>query len=331
MGGLTSIKYSYQDHFTVADEVIKADAIITTQFKGGAMYDIDDNVSLFGNFGIVEKPPIMDNVIYADDGSVAADPKVERFISAEAGVNFSSEKFAVKANVYNTDWKDRNLIKAVTTGQGDSGNTDVIFLTGVNQKHQGLEVEASTQVNDLLRLDAVVSLGTWKFIGDADGKYQADSLDADGNVSGITLSEDYSYALNGLYVGDMPQTSYAVGVTLTPLKGFKVSALYNIYDNNYSDWSPDSREVDGEADDAQVWKAPGYSKLDVHASYALPISGYDVSLFAHVFNALDATYVQDAVDNSQYNGYGDKLHLAHNAEVFLGSPRYYNVGLSVNF
>ena len=38
------------------------------------MYDIDDNVSLFGNFGIVEKPPIMDNVIYYD-GTVASDPK----------------------------------------------------------------------------------------------------------------------------------------------------------------------------------------------------------------------------------------------------------------
>ena len=36
-------------------------------------------------------------------------------------------------------------------------------------------------------------------------------------------------------------------------------------------------------------------------------------------------------DNSKYNGFGDKLHLAHNAEVFLGTPRYYNLGLTVNF
>jgi hypothetical protein len=332
MGGLTSIKYSYQDHFTVADEVIKADAIITTQFKGGAMYDIDDNVSLFGNFGIVEKPPIMDNVIYFD-GTVASDPKIERFVSSEAGVNFSSEKFAVKANVYNTDWKDRNLTKAVTTGQGDSGDTDVIFLTGVNQKHQGLEVEATTQVLDILSLQAIVSLGTWKFDGDANGKYQSNEYDDDGNVTGLTTT-DYQYALDGLNVGDMPQTSYALGATVTPVKGLRVQALYNIYDNNYADWSPDSREYDGsdaDADREQVWKAPGYSKLDLHASYALPVSGYDISLFAHLFNALDETYVQDAVDHSQYNSYGDKVHAAHNAEVFLGTPRYFNVGLSVNF
>jgi outer membrane receptor for ferrienterochelin and colicin len=333
MGGISSIKYSYQDHFTVANEVITADAIMTKQFKGGAMYDVDDNVSIFGNFGVVEKPPIMDNVIYYD-GTVASDPANEKFISSEAGVNWSSDKFTTKVNVYSTDWKDRNLTKAVTTGQGDSGDTDVIFLSGVNQKHTGLEVEASSQVTGMLSLNATVSLGTWKFDGDADGTYQENEYDENGNVVGL-MTTDYQYALDDLFVGDMPQTSYALGATLTPIRGLQLQAIYNQYDNNYADWSPDSREYDGSDEDAdreQVWKAPGYSKVDLHASYALPkLGGYDVSVFAHVFNALDETYVQDAVDNSQYNSYGDKTHSAHNAEVFLGMPRYFNVGVSVNF
>ena len=108
-----------------------------------------------------------------------------------------------------------------------------------------------------------------------------------------------------------------------------------MYDKNYYDWSPGAREYDGsdaDADREQVWKAPGYSKVDLHASYDLPsIGGYDLTAFAHVFNATDATYVQDAVDHSQYNSYGSKIHAANNAEVFLGTPRYFNVGLSVNF
>ena len=106
-----------------------------------------------------------------------------------------------------------------------------------------------------------------------------------------------------------------------------------MYDNHYADWSPDSREVDEDgADEAQVWNAPKYSKLDLHFSYKLPsVAGLGLTLTGHVFNALDDVYVQDAVDNSKYNGYGDKVHAAHNAEVFLGTPRYYNVGLSVNF
>ena len=332
MAGVSQIAYTYQDHFTVADEVIEADAIITTQFKGGVMYDVADNISVFGNFGIVEKPPIMDNVIYFD-GTVASDPANERFISTEAGVSYSSGIGVVKVSAYSTDWKDRNLTKSVIGGQGSSGDTDVIFLTGINQRHQGIEVEASTQILDILRLDVIVSLGSWKFDGDADGNYQEDEFNEEGQVIG-QMTTPYTYALDGLYVGDMPQTSYALVGTLTPISGLKLQAIYNQYDDNYSDWSPGAREYDGsdaDADREQVWKAPGYSKVDLHASYALPVSGYDVSLFAHVFNALDATYVQDAVDHSPYNSYGDKVHAAHNAEVFLGTPRYFNVGVAVSF
>ena len=333
MGGLSSIKYSYQDHFTVANEVVKADAISTFQIKGGAMYDVDDNVSVFANTGYVEKPPIMDNVIYYD-GTVASDPSNEAFISSEAGVNFSSDNFAVKVSAYNTDWKDRNLTKAVTTGQGSSGDTDVIFLSGINQKHQGLEVEGSMQLNDMIRLNGAVSFGKWKFDGDAAGNYQENEYNAEGQVIGLKTTP-YTYALDGLMVGDQPQTAYVVGAELTPIKGLRLSGIFKMYDNNYSDWSPNAREYDGsdaDADREQVWMAPAYNRLDLHGSYKLPkIGGLDMSLTGHVFNALDALYVQDAVDNSQYNGFGDKMHLPHNAEVFLGTPRYANIGLVINF
>jgi len=324
MGGLSSIKYSYQDHFTVANEVVKADAISTFQVKGGVMYDVDDNVSVFANTGYVEKPPIMDNVIYYD-GTVASDPLNESFISSEAGVNFESDKFAVKVSAYNTDWKDRNLTKSVTTGQGSSGDTDVIFLKGIGQKHQGLEIEGSMKLNDMIRLDGAVSFGKWKFDGDADGLY----TEYDGDTPKQT---SYTYTLDGLFVGDQPQTAYVLGTTLTPIDGLRLQGIFKMYDKNYADWSPGSRELSGDADRSQVWQAPAYNRLDLHAAYKLPkIAGYDMTLTGHLFNALDAVYVQDAVDNSQYNGFGDKLHLAHNAEVFLGTPRYFNMGLSVRF
>jgi hypothetical protein len=334
MAGMSSIAYTYQDHFTVADSLIEADAISATQFKGGAMFDFNDEISLFANFGIVEKPPIMDNVIYFD-GTVASDPANEKFQSLEAGVNIHSGNIAIKTSYYMTDWINRNLTKAVSSGQGSSGDTDVIFLSGVNQKHSGIEMEFSAQLSSNLRLDAAVSVGDWQFIGDASGNYQEDEFDSLGNVTGQTTTP-YDYALDGLYVGDMPQTATVLGITLTPLPGLKVQALYNMFDNNYSDWGPSAREYSGDDSDAdrvQVWKAPGYSKMDIHFYYDLPISegGSNIQLFAHVFNALDDVYVQDAVDNSQYNSYGGTSHDADNAEVFLGSPRYFNAGLAVRF
>jgi len=332
MGGISSIEYSYQDHFTVEDEVITADPITTYQVKGGALFNVSDNLGLFVNSGLVEKAPILDNVIYFD-GTVASDPANEKFLHNEIGANFGTQKLGVRVSAYDTDWQDRNLTKSVTTGQGSSGDTDIIFLRGVNQKHQGLEVETKVKPNDMVELDFIASFGNWKFDGDAEGTYQENEYNSEGQVIGLTTTE-YQYALDGLYVGDMPQTSYIFGLTLKPLKGLRLQALYKTYDKNYSDWSPSAREYDGTGDDAdraQVWEAPGYSKLDLHASYKLPIKDYDISLTGHVFNALDEVFVQDAVDNSQYNGWGSKQHLPHNAEVFLGTPRYANIGVTINF
>ena len=325
MIGQSSISYSYKDMFTEAQEKITADAISTMQIKGGIMYDLSESIAVFGNYGIVEKPPILDNVIYFD-GTVASKPVNETFNSMELGLNYNSSKYALKVNYYDTQWKDRNLTKSVTTGQGSSGDTDVIFLTGVDQSHSGIEIEGSAQVIDMLRLDFAASFGNWKFAGDANGIYTDYSEET-------TTQTKYSYALKDLWVGDMPQTGLVIGATATPLPGLSIQGVMNYYDKNYADWSPGDREIEGgTADREQVWMAPSYSKIDLHAYYNLPmqVAGTNIQLFAHVFNLTDALFIQDATDNSQYNGF-DSDHDADSAEVFFGTPRYMNMGLSVRF
>ena len=326
MAGTSTIAYSYIDEFTVAKEKIESGGIGTFQVKGGAMYDVNDNVSVFANLGLVEKPPIMDNVIYYD-GTKASDPVNEKFQSMEFGLNYRTSKYALKANYYNTQWKDRNLTKSVTTGQGSSGDTDVIFLTGVNQSHSGIEMEGSAQIMPMLRLDFAASFGNWKFVDDASGNY------TEYTDKGTVEQTRYEYALKDLWVGDMPQTGIVVGATLNPIQGLSIQGIVKSYDKNYADWSPGAREISGStADREQVWMAPAYNKVDLHMYYNLPmqVAGANLQVFAHVFNLTDALYIQDATDNSQYNSW-DKDHDADSAEVFFGIPRYFNMGLSVRF
>jgi len=338
MGGVSTIGYTYEDHFALnvdedgnkIDNFVEAPSITTFQVKGGARYNLDDRLSAFANLGYVQKPPILDNVIDYD-GNVSTNPDNEKFISNEIGGEYRSDKVAIKGSYYNTQWKDRNLTKSVTTGQGDSGDTDIIYLTGVDQSHSGFEIESKVALHEMVDLDVAVSIGDWYFDGDAKGDYTSMEYNENNEIIGQTSTE-YEYALANLKVGDMPQTSYVGGLTVKPIKGLSVQGLYRWYDNHYADWSPDSREVEGDADREQVWKTPSYGKLDLHLSYKLPeIAGLDMTIHGHLFNALDEVFIQDAVDNSKYNGYGDKLHLAHNAEVFLGTPRSFNLGLSVNF
>ena len=64
----------------------------------------------------------------------------------------------------------------------------------------------------------------------------------------------------------------------------------------------------------------------------MQLAGTNIQLFAHVFNLTDALFIQDATDNSQYNSFGTKIMMQIvTAEVFFGTPRYMNMGISVRF
>ena len=55
MGGVSTIAYSYDDHFQVDFEKVEAPAITTFQVKGGGVYNLDDRLSAFANLGYVQK------------------------------------------------------------------------------------------------------------------------------------------------------------------------------------------------------------------------------------------------------------------------------------
>ena len=74
------------------------------------------------------------------------------------------------------------------------GDEDIIYLSGINQNHTGVELEFSAQINDMFRLDLGAGLGNWLYTEDATGTYR----DSDGESS-------YPYALKDLKVGDMLQ------------------------------------------------------------------------------------------------------------------------------
>ena len=336
MAGYSMIKYSLTDFFKKAENYsfdktddgelyIEADWVTAYQAKGGALYRITDEIDAYANFGLVQKVPILDNVIDDINIALTKDPLNETYISVEAGANYraANGKLTGKLNIYNTMWRDRTLARSVTSGQGSSGDTDIIFLTGLDQDHRGVEIEAAFQPMDLFRVDFAASVGDWSFVDDASGTYK-DRIN--------NTSTDYTYSVKDLKVGDMPQTMLAIGPSFFPIDGLTISGVFNWYDRNYADWDPAGREIeDDEADRGQSWKAPSYYKIDLHGYYNLPLdfNGITFQVFAHVFNVLDEVFIQDALDNSQYNGW-DKDHDADDAEVFFGLPRSFNVGVNVN-
>jgi len=320
---------------------IEADPISTSQVKGGVMYSMGDMLSplsfvpVFGkvyenadvwfNFGLIDKAPIFDQVIQDWDAKMSTDPSNEKFQAFELGLNTSSNdgSMAGKLSYYSTTWSDRIQTKTVVNLDGDD---DIVYLTGIDQVHSGIELEFAAQISPLIRIDLGLGLGSWEYTKDPNGTYR----DGDTDLT-------YAYALNGLNVGDMPQRNLVMGFTLTPIEGAKIQASYRYYDKHVADWTIGGREYDPSTEEGnfsdEIWQAPSYGVLDLHAYYDIPfeLGPAKPQLYLHVFNALDEVYIQDATHNSRYNSWDQKGSQADDAEVYLGLPARFNIGLSVNF
>ncbi len=333
--GWSMISYTFTDHFSKDAETggelnSETGWINGYQLKGGASYRLTTQSSIYANVGYVSKVPIFDQVINDYDGTVASNPTNETFSAFEIGTNnrFFNNKLRVNANLYYTNWLNRAKRIGI---QNQDGSDDIINLDGIDANHMGFELELSYMPVSLVQLDGIFSIGNWKYLDNVSGTYIDYS-------SGSAVTKEYNYYIKDLKVGNQPQTSAVFGLTLNPTKGMSVQVLYKMYMDMYADWDPTSRT--NKDDTAQSWKTPNYNVMDLHFSYGLPInlSGVTFDLFAHVFNVLDATFIQDATDHSRYNGIkkdingvATPLHSAQRADVFFGLQRTFNVGIAVRF
>lgn len=325
MLGVSTIKYGYTNHFlddgTGHELTAETDNIIGYQVKTGGLYNVNDQVAVFGNAGYVSKVPIFDGVIDDVGGNVNDNPHNESFLSFEAGAGFRSRdrRLSAKLNVYSTGWSDRTVTRSIILSDGTDG---LINLTGLDARHQGVEAEVVYRPVALVRFNASGSLANWKYTNDVAGTYRPDDRSS--------AVEQFDFYVKDLKVGDAPQTQFAYAVAVFPTEGLYLQAVGKTFTNHYANFDPlDRTDPD---DQAQSWKTPGYTVFDLHAGYTLPLQSIpvDLQIFGNVFNVFDKIYIQDALDNSPFNGFDDD-HDADDAEVYLGLPRTFTLGFKVTY
>jgi outer membrane receptor for Fe3+-dicitrate len=189
--------------------------------------------------------------------------------------------------------------------------------------HTGVELETFYQPVNWARLDVAGSYNFWEYKNDVSATYQPD--EGSSQVQTINLYVD------GLKVGNAPQTQFAYTLNLKPSENFDVTFVGTSFLRYWSDFDPLTRT--DASDRGQTWQVPNYTVFNLHLNYTMPSVMKGSTFFINLFNLFDATYIQDAVDNSQYNGYSANgtNHSADDAEVFFGLPRRYNFGVRINF
>ena len=339
MVGWSRNAYNFTDFFTAGPGggplELTSGGLTGYQIKGGAVRNMGPEWSVYGNAGIVSKVPIFDGAIDDINGLLIDNPQNETFLSFEAGTRFRSlgRQFSLDANLYFTQWNDRTARRFARDFFGE-GDDAVIRMLGMDARHMGVEVEAAFQPSDFMRFDGALSLGDWKHTDNIQGSYSSEDRQSE------TL--DYTFFVKDLLVGDAPQFQMAYALSLFPSGGLYLRLQGKTFGKHYANFDPFSRTTDVDAG-VQSWRPPGYSVFDFHVSYRLsdemaaPFGG-NVRLFIHGYNMFDAIYVQDATDNSRFNGYRDSAerergslsHKADDAEVYLGYPRNFNFGFQIS-
>lgn len=336
MAGISQIEYGFEDFFTDDGTgnplVLNSGGITGMQTKGGITRNLNGEFTLYGNIGYVSKVPILDGVIDDNGGVINADPKNEKFTSFEGGLRYRGlgNGVSVDVNVYNTTWRDRtrNVFVRNLNPDNPDGADGLVNLLGVDARHMGFEASVAYQPSEYMRFDVAGSVGNWEYLNDVTGTYKPDDQSSE--------TQTFEFFTEGLKVADAPQTQIAYAISVFPIPGLYVRLQGKTFARHWAEFDPFSRteeELQPNGDVLQSWQAPGYTVFDLHGAYSLsevlPAAG-NIRLFANVYNLFDKLYIQDAVDNSRFNGF-DGDHDADDAEVFFGFPRFVNIGFQVSW
>ena len=323
MFGATTASYTAQDHFTLDNLKIEADAELGYQMKVGGSRVLSDVWQLFGNLSYSAMTPSLDKLI--DDVNMIKNEGFENETATwfDVGARFKSlnGQWAGSMNYYYALWSDR---AQSGTSEDLNGVESFFSITGLSELHQGLEYSIAYQPIPVLRIDLRGHESDWRFTEDL--SYTWNEIEGDG-----TSSETFDLFVKDVMISGAPQSQTVLMVT-----GFfnrlKASVEAESFARQYPRWGYDGAIQDlafllGEgntfADDA--YETERKTIYNLQLSYGAEVMGKDVTFNYSVFNATDELYIGDFVD--AYDGSGDVANL----RVRMGAPKQFNFGVTINY
>jgi outer membrane receptor protein involved in Fe transport len=291
-GAVSQQGYKRIDHF----KYLTADPLSETDFKNisggdikvGANYNINEHHNVFVNGGMYSKQPFF-NAVFPNNASIINDNLTNEKIKAvEVGYGFRSGIFNANLNAYYTSWDDR----FTTSADADAATNPGGFYTfsGVNETHTGVELDVTARPIDKLKLNGMISVGDWKY----DGNATSNRFDASNNpIAGGVAQTLY---LDGVKVGNNAQTSMALGAAYEVFNHLNVDANLNYFEKLYGNISPGSF---GSATNKGALELPGYATTDAGISYKWVLSDKlgALNFRLNVNNVFDKVFINESFTN----------------------------------
>lgn len=263
--------------------------ILGGNVKAGANYNLDEKNNVYVNAGYYSRQPFFNSVYPNNRSTVNPNLTNEKIIGFEAGYGFRSRFFNATVNVYNTTWNDRYL---KGNALPSDNNTYTEYL-GLNEVHSGFELEASSNVTERFKVNAMFSYGIWEYKGNAtvNAYYQVDNTAVPG-FTGIPVYMDK------VKVGDAAQMTASLGAAYEILTRVTIDANYNFNDKLYAGLSPINFSS---PDNKGALELPSYGLVDAGFSYKM-LTGKNkdksVNFRLNVNNLFDKVYIAESRTNT---------------------------------
>lgn len=309
--------------------------------KGGVNYEINRFNNLFLNAGFISRAPKFNGAFMTSNTSHAynRDAKNEKIASVELGYGFHNEFVNVQANGYYTRWMDKTMSKSTTLDNQSSG---YVNMNGVNAQHMGLEFEMKARPAKWIEINAMVSLGDWRWKGTEVTGYLYDEhgnpVTQKGDVTTVGCTDEgmeHAWAkinLENVRVGGQAQTTANLGVTFKPFKGFRIGAEYTLYDRNYSyySFSGSNLTIGKTVNIVEPYKCPVGGSMDARVSYTFDMGPFRATIAGNVTNVLDQHYIEKAWSASTVTQTIAE-NTINNIYFFYNKGRQWNLRFKLNF
>ncbi|MDF4220464.1 TonB-dependent receptor [Maribacter sp. M208] len=322
-GGISNQGFKRIDYFNYLDsdplQETDWENILGGNIKGGANFNLSEANNVFFNAGYYSKQPLFDAVYLNFVNELNPDLANEKILGLEMGYGLNLGDFRAKLNLYRTSWKDRFVRIGIETPTGDEGSANI---NGVEQIHQGIEIEADYRASEIVQFRGMISLGDWEYAGNATGQ----ALDDDRNV----IDPDVTLFLDGVKVGDAAQFTTNLEMIVRPLEGLKISG--NLYNASRLYAFLNAEDFDS-ADNQGSLRLPSYTLFDLGAYYTFGFGGNNkLSIAANVNNLFDTEYIAESLTNT-FAEQGDDVFrgISTDNKVFFGFGRTFNVSARYNF
>lgn len=282
--------------------------------KTGLNFNISDVHNVYFNGGYFSQQPVFGNVFRNFTNEVNTTVENQDVVGLELGYGIRTSAFSGNFNLYNTEWRNRQITKSFNV-DGVSGTANFV---GVGQLHQGIELDFTASPSSKLTLNGMASLGNWRYSDDFGATVYDDNQNS--------LGERFLY-VKDVKVGDAAQTTFSLGGEYEVVRNLTISASFYHAEDLYADFNI-GRDGSILTPGNEAWRLPSYDLLDAGMGYKFKLGDVNVAWRLNVNNVLDEQYISESDTNILYNADIDTREIGNN-----GSPRnrvYYGFGMTWN-